>query len=113
MRGLKTPLVDLKTEYASIRREVDEEISSVLTSAVFVLGAEVVKFENEFAAFCRAKHATGVGSRTAAVCPALLAMGIGESDEVVTTPSTFVATIEAFSHVGAKPIWTHHRFGRQ
>lgn len=104
MRGLKTPLVDLKREYSSIRREVDEKISSVLTSTVFILGAEVVKFENEFAAFCRAKHAIGVSSGTTALSLALLALDIKQGDEVITTPNTFIATAGAISHVGAKPV---------
>jgi dTDP-4-amino-4,6-dideoxygalactose transaminase len=65
----------------------------------------VERFEREFAGFCGAKHASGVGNGTDALWFALLALGIGPGDEVVTVPSTFMATAEAISYCGATPVF--------
>jgi dTDP-4-amino-4,6-dideoxygalactose transaminase len=98
------PLVDLRRQYASIKTEIDEKISSVLKSTAFILGSEVKEFESEFADFCSAEHAVGVSSGTEALSLALLALGVVERDEVITTPNTFIATAAAISHVGARPV---------
>lgn len=98
------PLVDLKKQYASIKQEIDEKISGVLKSSAFILGSEVKEFEKEFAAFCSAGQAVGVSSGTAALALALLALDIGKDSEVITTPNTFIATVAAISHVGARPV---------
>ncbi len=101
---MNVPLVDLKKQYASIRHEVNPKIESVLVGTAFILGPEVSAFEKEFAAFCSAEHAVGVSSGTDALVLALLALGIGRGDEVITTANTFIATAEAISHVGARPV---------
>jgi dTDP-4-amino-4,6-dideoxygalactose transaminase len=101
---LTIPLVDLKKQYASIKQEIGESIERVLESSNFILGAEVDKFEKEFAAFCRAKYAVGVSSGTNALSLALSALDIKQGDEVITTPNTFVATAAAISHAGARPV---------
>ncbi len=98
------PLVDLKRQYASIKTEIEEKINGVLKSAAFILGSEVKEFEKEFAAFCGAEHAIGVSSGTDALSLALLALGVGRGNEVITTPNTFIATVAAISHVGAQPV---------
>ena len=76
-----------------------------MKSCAFAGGPFVEKFEEEFAAFCQADFAVGVGSGTEALWMALLALGIGEGDEVITVPNTFIATAEAISFCGAKPVF--------
>jgi dTDP-4-amino-4,6-dideoxygalactose transaminase len=99
------PMVDLKAQYLQLKDEIDQSLSQVLDSCAFVLGPNVKAFEEEVAAYLGVKHATGVASGTDALHLALLAAGIGEGDEVVTTPFTFIATAEAIRYVGAKPVF--------
>jgi len=99
---MQIPLVDLKAQYLSIKKEIDEAIQKVLDSSNFILGEEVKKFEEEFADFCNAKYAIGVSSGTDALYLALKAIGIREGDEVLTTPNTFIATTEAITLAGGK-----------
>jgi dTDP-4-amino-4,6-dideoxygalactose transaminase len=99
------PFVDLKTQYHSIKSEIDAAIAGILESSQFVLGSEVAAFENEFAAYCQVQHAIGVNSGTSALHLALLAAGIGPGDEVITTPFTFVATVAAIIYAGAMPVF--------
>jgi len=77
----------------------------VFNNSAFILGREVEEFEIEYAAFCGASYCVGVASGTAALHLALLACGVGPSDEVITTPLTFIATAEAVSHCGAVPVF--------
>lgn len=99
------PLVDLKAQYAAIRDEVDAAIRRVLDHTHFILGEEVQAFEAEFARYVGAQGAVGVASGTAALFLALKACGIGPGDEVITTAHTFIATAEAISHTGARPVF--------
>jgi dTDP-4-amino-4,6-dideoxygalactose transaminase len=99
------PLIDLKAQYLSIRPEIDAAIRNVLENGAFILGAEVEAFEQEFAAYCGAKFGIGVNSGTSALHLALLAAGVGEGDEVITTPFTFVATAAAIRYAGARPVF--------
>jgi len=101
----KIPLLDLRAEYAEIKDAVDASIKRVVESARFILGEEVTNFEKDFAAFCRADHAIGVGSGTDALYVALKTCGVEAGDEVITTPMTFIATSEAISLCGAKPVF--------
>lgn len=101
----KIPLLDLQAEYAEIKDSVDASIKRVVESARFILGDEVIGFERDFAAFCRAEHAIGVGSGTDALYVALKACGVNAGDEVITTPMTFIATSEAISLCGARPVF--------
>jgi dTDP-4-amino-4,6-dideoxygalactose transaminase len=78
--------------------------SRVLASGHFVLGAEVEAFERDFAAYCGTRHAVSVSTGTAALHLALLAAGIGPGDEVITTSTTFVATVAAIIYTGAMPV---------
>jgi dTDP-4-amino-4,6-dideoxygalactose transaminase len=98
------PLVDLKAQYCSIKAEIDAATARVFQNASFILGAEVESFELAFARYCGVGHAVGVSSGTDALQLALLAYGIGEGDEVITTPFTFIATAAAITHVGARPV---------
>ena len=98
------PVVDLKAQYRSIKSEIDEAVLRVLESAQFILGDDVGAFEREFAEFCRAGEAIAVNSGTSALHLALLAAGVGQGDEVITVPFTFVATIAAIEYAGARPV---------
>ncbi len=99
------PFVDLKSQYASIKPEVNAAIQGILDSCAFTLGPEVAAFEQEFAAFSGAKYGVGVNSGTSALHLALLAAGVGPGDEVVTVPHTFVATVSAIVYAGARPVF--------
>ncbi|GAI27330.1 unnamed protein product, partial [marine sediment metagenome] len=90
-------------QYRELKPEIDQAIQRVLDRGDFILGPEVGKFEEEFASFCGAAHAVGVGSGTEALTIALKAVDVGIDDEVVTVPNTFVATVEAICNVGALP----------
>jgi dTDP-4-amino-4,6-dideoxygalactose transaminase len=99
------PYLDLKAQYREIKREMDSAIARVITSAQFVLGPEVVAFEETFAEYCGAKHCIALNSGTSALHLALLASGIGPGDEVITVSMTFVATTAAILYCGAKPVF--------
>ncbi len=99
------PYLDLKAQYAALRQEVLAALDCVGSKAAFILGEEVQAFEREFAAFCGAKHCVAVNSGTSALHLALLAAGVQHGDEVITTPNTFIATAEAISYTGAKPVF--------
>ncbi len=99
------PFVDLRAQYHSIKPEIDQAVLNILESTQFVLGSEVAKFEEEFAAYSGAKHGIAVNSGTSALHLALLAAGVGAGDEVITTPFTFVATVAAIGYTNAKPVF--------
>lgn len=95
------PFLDLRTQYRSIKQEIDEAVLRVLDSSAFILGPEVTAFEEDFAAYCGARYCAGVNSGTSALHLALLALGVGPGDEVVTVSMTFVATVSAIDYTGA------------
>ncbi len=98
---MKVPFVDLKSQYQSIKDEVDSEIMNVVGDCAFVGGPYVQRFEEAFAEYCGAKYAVGVSSGTSALHLALMAMGVGSGDKVITAANTFIATAEAVTHAGA------------
>ncbi len=102
---MKIQLVDLSAGYHEIRDEIETAVRKILDKTNFVLGEEVDQFEKEFAAFCGSKYAVSVASGTDALKIALLAAGIENGDEVITTPSTFVATTEAIVQSKAVPVF--------
>jgi dTDP-4-amino-4,6-dideoxygalactose transaminase len=99
------PFIDLKSQYDSLKPELDDVIARVLQSGQFILGDEVAAFEEEFAACCGARYGVAVNSGTSALHLALLAAGIGAGDEVITVPFTFVATAAAIRYTGARPVF--------
>ena len=99
------PYVDLKSQYQSIKPEIDAAVQRVLDSTQFILGDEVAAFEREFAAYCGGRDAVALNSGTSALHLALLAADIGPGDEVITVPFTFVATAAAIIYSGAKPVF--------
>ncbi len=101
----KIPILDLKPQYESIKDEIKDVINRVLESGRFIMGEDVKLFEKEVAEYLGVKHAIGVNSGTDALVIGLKALGIGEGDEVITTPFSFFATAESISNVGAKPVF--------
>lgn len=104
MPQIKVPYLDLKAQYRSIKREIDEAVGRVLENCEFVLGTEVAEFEREFAAYCETAECIGLNSGTSALHLALLAAGIQPGDEVITAPFTFVASVATILYAGAKPV---------
>ena len=102
---MNIPLIDLKAQYESLAKELNEATLGILSSANYIMGKTVLDFEKEFANYIGVKHAISVGNGTDALVLALKAMGIGKGDEVITTPFTFFATAEAISAVGATPVF--------
>lgn len=102
---MRVPFLNLKAQYESIADEVQSSILEVLSKCAFSGGPYVEKFEEEFAAFCGSRWAAGVGSGTDALWLTLLALGVGPGDEVVTVPNSFIATAEAISLCGARPVF--------
>ena len=102
---MKIPFVDLKAQYQSIREEIHLAIQGVLEESAFILGPRLEAFEHDFAKFCNAPYCACVGSGTDALYLALKAMGVGSGDEVVTVAHTYIATTEAISFTGAKPVF--------
>lgn len=98
-------MVDLKRQYAKIKNEVDEAIADVISSTQFIGGKHIGEFEHECAGYLGVKYAASCANGTDALQIALMALGIGKDDEVITTPFTFVATTEMIALVGAKPVY--------
>jgi dTDP-4-amino-4,6-dideoxygalactose transaminase len=99
------PFLDLKSHHAPLRGEFIDAIQEVIDAAAFAGGPFVAQFEAEFASYCDSPHAIGVGSGTEALWLTLLAFGIGPGDEVITVPNTFIATAEAITYSGARPVF--------
>jgi len=99
------PFLDLKTQYAAIRNEIWLSMDEVFNNASFVGGPIVENFEKEFADFCGCGYAAGTSNGTSALWMTLLSLGIGQGDEVITVPNTFIATAEAITYSGAQPVF--------
>ena len=97
------PLCDPKQQYGLLKDEIDAAMQEVAAGGRYILGPHVRAFEQEIADYCGVSHAIGVNSGTDALHLALRAQSIGEGDEVITTPFTFIGTTEAICMAGAKP----------
>lgn len=97
--------IDLKTQYRLVSSEISERIARVLDHGQYIMGPEVAELEEMLADFVGAKHCVGLASGTDALLVAMMALGIGAGDEVVTTPFTFIATGETIALIGAKPVF--------
>ncbi len=102
---MRVPFLDLNAHHAPLRSELDAAIAEVIDSGAFAGGPFVAAFEQEFAAYCGTRFAIGVGNGTDALWLTLLALGVRQGDEVITSPSTFIATAEAISFCGATPVF--------
>ena len=99
------PFLDLVSSHRELRAELREVFETALDTAGFIGGPMVQQFEAEFAAFCDVPYCVGVGSGTDALRFALIAAGVKSGDIVVTVPNTFIATTEAISQAGARPVF--------
>jgi len=102
---VKVPVCDLKAGYTPIREQVLKAVDACLEGMQLFLGPNVRGFEQEWAEYCGASHCIGLANGTDALVLLLKAAGIGPGDEVITTPFTFFATVEAIGHVGARPVF--------
>lgn len=102
---MSVPMSNLRSEYYSLKEEIDGAIQRVIESGNFVMGEELEAFEEEFALYCGAEYALGVSSGTAALHLALLACDIGPGDEVITVPNTDIPTTMTITHCGATIVW--------
>ncbi|MGO9138301.1 MAG: DegT/DnrJ/EryC1/StrS family aminotransferase [Syntrophales bacterium] len=102
---MNIPFVDLKSQYESIKDEIDGAISTVISQTAFVGGSHLKSFEEAFAKFCSVKHCIGVGNGTDALFIALKSLGIGNGDEIITAANSFIATSEAITMAGAKVVF--------
>jgi len=100
---MHVPFLDLAAQHQPIREQLDAAIRDVIDKNAFAGGPFVAAFEDAFAQFCGCNHAIGVSNGTDALWLSLLALGVGPGDEVITVPSTFMATAEAISYCGAQP----------
>ena len=103
--SVQVPFSDLRAQHEPLMAELVTAFREVTESSAFSGGPYVAQFETEFAAFCEAQYALGVGSGTDALWLSLLALGVGPGDEVVTVPNSFIATAEAISLCGARPVF--------
>jgi len=102
---MHVPLLDLKAQYATIKKEVLAAVSEVLESQRCIGGPKVVELEEKISAISDCKFAVGVSSGTDAVLNSLMSLEIGGGDEVITTPFTFFATVGCIARTGAKPVF--------
>lgn len=102
---MKVPFLDLKAQYETIKDEVAVAMQQVMEKTAFAGGPFVKEFEDAFAQYCQCTQCVGVGSGTDALWMALLGLGVGPGDEVITVTNTFIATAEAITYCGAKPVF--------
>jgi dTDP-4-amino-4,6-dideoxygalactose transaminase len=102
--SVRVRFVDLDRQYRSIKEDVDSALLDAVASTEYILGAEVTRFEEEFAAYCETRHCVGVASGTAAIQLALEALGISEGDEVIVPANTFIASVLPVLRLGARPV---------
>jgi dTDP-4-amino-4,6-dideoxygalactose transaminase len=102
---MNVPLLDLKAQYRTIKPEIMAAIEAVCDEQGFILGPRVVELEQALAKYVGAGHAVGCASGTDAILLALMAVGVGQGDEVITAPFTFFATAGSISRLGAKPVF--------
>lgn len=106
---MNVPLLDLKAQFREIKKEVMDAVETTCEEQAFVLGSRVVELEQALASYVGASHAVGVASGSDALLLSLMALGVGQGDEVITVPFTFFATAGSVSRLGAKPVFVDIR----
>src|SRR5438034_10868529 len=101
---LAVPFVDLRAQHAALADEIEPRLREIMVGAQFILGPDVAAFEEEFAAYCGARHAVGLDNGTSALELALRAAGIGPGDEVITVANSFIVSASVVAFVGATPV---------
>lgn len=99
------PLVDLARQHKPLKSQILKRISAVIDESTFTQGKDIGRFEKNFAKYIGVKYAIGTGNCSDALRLAVLALGIGKSDEVITVANTFVSTADAIVHAGATPVF--------
>jgi UDP-2-acetamido-2-deoxy-ribo-hexuluronate aminotransferase len=102
---MSIPFIDLKTQYQALKPAIQERINRVLEHGQYIMGPEVAELEQRLAAYTGSKHCITVASGTEALLISLMALGVGQGDEIITTPFTFVATAEVIVLLGAVPVF--------
>jgi len=106
---MNVPYIDLKGQSASLRKEISKSLSKVFKDADFILGASVHDLEKRFARQCGTRYAVGVNSGTDALFLSMKVLGIGQGDEVITAPNSFLATATSIVAAGARPVFVDVR----
>lgn len=102
---MKVPFLNLQKEYQSIKKEIEKKFKETLNRGEYCFGQETEEFERNFAKLTACKHCFALNSGTTSLMVALRALGIKNGDKVITTPFTFIATVEAIVNVGAQPVF--------
>ena len=102
---MQVPYINLALQHKDIKKELLSATERVLESGQFILGDEVTKLEKTFASICQTKYAVGVANGTDALFLSLKSLGIGEGDEVITAPNSFLASASSIGLIGAKPVF--------
>src|ERR1039458_7509367 len=97
--------IDLKTQQQRIWPDVQQRMKAVLDHGQYIMGPEIVKLVEKLAAYVGVRHCVAVASGTDALLIALMALGVGPGDEVITSPFTFIATGEMIALLGATPVF--------
>lgn len=97
--------IDLKSQQLLIREKINKQISNVLNHGRYVMGPEVAELEEKLASYVGTKHCIGASSGTDTLLIAMMALGIGPGDEVITVPYTWISTAEMIALLGAKPVF--------
>ena len=102
---MNIPFINLKAQYDSLKAQINERIQRVLDHGQYIMGPEVEELESALTAFTKSKHCITVSSGTEALLISLMAIGVKEGDEVITTPFSFISTAEVIVLLGATPIY--------
>ena len=102
---MKVELIDLKSRYKFEKKEINSVVKKILSKGNLVLTSELEDFENKICNYTNSKYCLGLNSGTDALMMSLWSLGIGKGDEVITSPTSFIATVGAIKHVGAKPVF--------
>ena len=102
---MKIEFIDLRSRYKAEKKEIFKSLEKVIKKGHFVLTNELQEFEQKICNYTQRKYCLGLNSGTDALMMSLWSLGIGKGDEVITSPTSFIATVGAISHVGAKPVF--------